>query len=105
MPLSVVGRHKNLKQAPSADVMAQETWWESVCRCAVVGKGKIVEQGNHAELVARPNGAYATLVRLQQSAPAVDTKPRKEVDGEADFALAAHSSKMLVSQVIVLGLC
>ena len=32
---------------------------------AVVRAGAIVESGSHAELMARPDGAYATLVRLQ----------------------------------------
>ena len=32
---------------------------------AVVRAGAIVESGSHAELMARPNGAYATLVKLQ----------------------------------------
>ncbi len=31
-------------------------------------EGKVVEQGTHPELVDRPNGAYATLVKLQVSA-------------------------------------
>ena len=35
---------------------------------AVVRQGEIVEQGTHADLILRPNGAYATLVRLQASA-------------------------------------
>eukprot|EP00891_Asterochloris_glomerata_P003655 jgi/Astpho2/3655/e_gw1.00059.3.1_t len=32
---------------------------------AVVRAGAIVESGSHGELMARPNGAYATLVKLQ----------------------------------------
>lgn len=35
---------------------------------AVVRQGEIVEQGSHGELIQIPNGAYATLVRLQASA-------------------------------------
>ncbi|KAL0036182.1 hypothetical protein WJX79_007336 [Trebouxia sp. C0005] len=35
---------------------------------AVVRQGEIVEQGNHSDLILKPNGAYATLVRLQASA-------------------------------------
>lgn len=35
---------------------------------AVVKQGEIVEQGTHADLILKPNGAYATLVRLQASA-------------------------------------
>ena len=57
-----------------------------------------MEQGNHTELVGRPGGAYAALVRLQQSAPAPDLKPEKAADLDTNFALTAHSSKQLVSQ-------
>lgn len=35
---------------------------------AVMKKGVIVERGSHDELLADPNGAYASLVRLQQAA-------------------------------------
>ena len=43
---------------------------------AVVKQGEIVEQGSHGELIQIPNGAYATLVRLQDSAqhPALQQK-------------------------------
>ncbi|GAQ79040.1 ATP binding cassette subfamily B [Klebsormidium nitens] len=34
-------------------------------KIAVVQRGAIVEEGRHGELMARPNGAYAALVRLQ----------------------------------------
>ena len=34
---------------------------------AVMKCGEIVEQGSHQELMQRPGGAYATLVRLQTS--------------------------------------
>lgn len=36
---------------------------------AVVQNGKIVETGNHEELIANPNSAYASLVQLQEAAP------------------------------------
>ncbi|KAK9861269.1 hypothetical protein WJX84_002505 [Apatococcus fuscideae] len=65
---------------------------------SVVGKGKIVEQGNHADLVSRPGGAYAALVRLQQRDPALETNPAKEAIEAGDYALTAHSSKQLISQ-------
>ncbi len=32
----------------------------------MVRRGEIVEEGTHADLVRVPDGAYATLVRLQQ---------------------------------------
>jgi subfamily B ATP-binding cassette protein HlyB/CyaB len=35
-------------------------------RILVVDKGRIVESGTHAELLAHPNGQYAHLYRLQQ---------------------------------------
>lgn len=33
---------------------------------AVVRNGKIVETGSHEELISRPNGAYTSLVQLQE---------------------------------------
>ncbi|KAM3397185.1 ABC transporter B family member 2 isoform X1 [Capsicum galapagoense] len=35
---------------------------------SVVNNGKIVETGSHEELISKPNGAYASLVQLQQAA-------------------------------------
>ena len=35
---------------------------------AVVQNGRIVETGSHEELISRPNGAYASLVQLQEAA-------------------------------------
>ena len=72
-----------------------------MCPCcyAVVGKGKIVEQGNHADLVSRPGGAYAALVRLQQRDPTLESNPAKDALEAGDYALTAHSSKQLISQV------
>nr|XP_016507212.1 PREDICTED: ABC transporter B family member 2-like [Nicotiana tabacum] len=35
---------------------------------AVVNSGKIVETGSHEELISKPDGAYASLVQLQQAA-------------------------------------
>ncbi|PKI46864.1 hypothetical protein CRG98_032675 [Punica granatum] len=36
---------------------------------AVVQNGKIVETGNHDELMANPNSVYASLVQVQEAAP------------------------------------
>lgn len=35
---------------------------------AVMKKGNIVEKGTHEELLQDPDGAYSSLIRLQQSA-------------------------------------
>ena len=45
----------------------------------MVREGQIVEQGSHADLIARPQGAYATLVGLQMSALGA-----KQADGQED---------------------
>lgn len=34
---------------------------------AVVQNGRIVETGSHEELISKPNGAYASLVQLQEA--------------------------------------
>lgn len=34
---------------------------------AVVQNGRIVETGSHEELISKPNGAYASLVHLQEA--------------------------------------
>lgn len=34
-------------------------------KIAVVQRGAIVEEGTHSDLMSKPNGAYAALVRLQ----------------------------------------
>lgn len=43
----------------------------AVIRCsvaAVMKHGQVVEQGSHAELMRRPGGAYAALIKLQAAA-------------------------------------
>ena len=35
---------------------------------AVLGGGKLLEQGSHEALIARPGGKYATLVQLRSVA-------------------------------------
>jgi ATP-binding cassette subfamily B (MDR/TAP) protein 1 len=44
---------------------------------AVVQEGKIVEKGTHDELITRPDGAYAALVRLQEMAANKDKKDNR----------------------------
>ena len=52
------------------------------CVPAVVKKGQIVEQGNHASLMAE-NGAYATLVSLQNAEGAVGGSEGEGEGGDA----------------------
>ncbi|KAI3894635.1 hypothetical protein MKX03_016799 [Papaver bracteatum] len=42
---------------------------------SVVHEGKIVEQGNHEQLILNPDGAYSQLIRLQGDASKVDHMP------------------------------
>ncbi|KAJ7526699.1 hypothetical protein O6H91_16G018900 [Diphasiastrum complanatum] len=49
---------------------------------AVLNQGKVVEIGTHNQLISKETGAYATLVRLQETAPS------RQLDG------AAHSRRM-----------
>ena len=41
------------------------SWLTAADRLVVLEKGKVVEQGLHAELVDKPDGAYAKLHRTQ----------------------------------------
>lgn len=36
---------------------------------AVIQDGNVIEEGTHDDLFAKPDGAYAHLVRLQQQGP------------------------------------
>ncbi|KAI3954965.1 hypothetical protein MKW98_004968 [Papaver atlanticum] len=42
---------------------------------SVVHQEKIVEQGNHEELILKPDGAYSQLIRLQEDAYKVEDMP------------------------------
>ncbi|XP_019190949.1 PREDICTED: ABC transporter B family member 10-like isoform X2 [Ipomoea nil] len=44
---------------------------------AVVQSGNIVEIGCHEELISKPNGAYASLVQLQEAAGSLDRLPSR----------------------------
>ncbi|CAM6101080.1 unnamed protein product [Calypogeia fissa] len=44
---------------------------------AVVQEGRIVERGTHDELIARPDGAYSGLVRLQEMAATNDSSMKR----------------------------
>lgn len=50
---------------------------------AVMKQGEIVEQGSHRELMQNPQGAYATLVRLQASAQHILQDPVHPFDQKA----------------------
>ncbi|MHB8570952.1 MAG: ATP-binding cassette domain-containing protein, partial [Metallibacterium sp.] len=45
---------------------------EHAHRIIVLDQGQVLEQGSHDELLARPDGAYALLHRMQFSAPRGD---------------------------------
>ncbi|MHB8310768.1 MAG: lipid ABC transporter permease/ATP-binding protein, partial [Metallibacterium sp.] len=45
---------------------------ERAHRIIVLDQGQVLEQGSHDELLARPDGAYALLHRMQFSAPRGD---------------------------------
>lgn len=71
---------------------------------AVVRQGEIVEQGSHEELIQIPNGAYATLVRLQASAqhPALQQKQQPINEQLQHSADPAVFRKAISSQVHML---
>ncbi|OEL38177.1 ABC transporter B family member 11 [Dichanthelium oligosanthes] len=52
---------------------------------SVVSKGKLVEQGQHDELIKDPNGAYSQLIRLQET--------QQENDRKSDVRLSGSASK------------
>ncbi|XP_028802926.1 ABC transporter B family member 2 isoform X2 [Neltuma alba] len=54
---------------------------------AVVQGGRIVEIGNHEELISNPNGAYASLVQLQEKASSQGHQP----EGSAPNVAARYS--------------
>ncbi|XP_015954693.1 ABC transporter B family member 2-like [Arachis duranensis] len=71
---------------------------------AVVQQGKIVETGNHEELISNPNGVYASLVEIQESAslqhhPRVDSSmgQTSSVSRTTSFGGSFHSDKESVA--------
>lgn len=68
---------------------------------AVVRQGEIVEQGSHGELIQIPNGAYATLVRLQASAqqPAMQQQKQQALD-EISHQLQHSADPEVLKKVI-----
>ena len=73
---------------------------------AVVRQGEIVEQGSHGELVQIPNGAYATLVRLQASAqqPAMQQQKQQAMD-EISHQLQHSADPEVLKTVISSQVC
>ena len=65
---------------------------------AVVRQGEIVEQGSHAELIARPDGAYATLVRLQASAQNHDADSNHQL---SEDTLQRSQDPSVLQEVVV----
>ena len=45
-----------------------------------MSKGRVVESGRHVDLMSKEKGAYATLMRLQQSLPEPDTGEMKNAN-------------------------
>ncbi|KAI3944734.1 hypothetical protein MKW98_021192 [Papaver atlanticum] len=56
---------------------------------SVVHQGKIVEQGNHEELILRPDGAYSQLIRLQEDANKVDNMPPSDGTYDDDTSIVS----------------
>ena len=67
----------------------------------MVKQGEVVEQGSHGELIQIPNGAYATLVRLQASAhhPALQEKQQPIQEQLQHSADPQVLKKVISSQV------
>ena len=68
----------------------------------MVKAGEIVEQGSHVDLIQIPNGAYATLVRLQASAqhPALQQKQQPISQQLQHTADPAVLKRVISSQVL-----
>ncbi|KAF7193615.1 ABC transporter 1 [Pseudocercospora fuligena] len=59
----------------------------------VMHKGKLLEQGTHAELMAKPDGAYANLVSMQTVNTTADSKTsRISIDSVNKSSVASLSS-------------
>ncbi|KAK4742017.1 hypothetical protein SAY87_000018 [Trapa incisa] len=68
---------------------------------AVVQNGKIVETGNHEELIANPNNVYASLVQLQEAAPNSQRHP--SLGPTMDRSLSINYSRELSRTTSSLG--
>lgn len=76
-----------------------------VCMAAVVRQGEIVEQGSHGELIQIPNGAYATLVRLQASAQQPAMQQKQQVADEISHQLQHSADPEVLKKVITSQVC
>lgn len=52
-----------------------------------MNKGKVIESGRHVDLMSKENGAYATLMRLQQSLPEPDAVEMRNSNLDTDVTL------------------
>lgn len=62
----------------------------------VMQKGRLLEQGNHAELMAR-NGAYADLIRMQAigtASPVDDTAPDADTAAKSEVVISSKSTSL-----------
>ncbi|KDP21188.1 hypothetical protein JCGZ_21659 [Jatropha curcas] len=72
---------------------------------AVVHLGKIVEQGNHEELIQNPEGAYSQLIRLQEGAKESEQSQHSDSDASETSPIIdrsgsqRHSMQRSISRV------
>ncbi|KAF5460338.1 hypothetical protein F2P56_020216 [Juglans regia] len=76
---------------------------------AVVQEGEVIETGNHEELISNPNGAYASLLQLQESGamqryPSIGRPPSLRFSRElsrttASFGASFRSDKESVGRI------
>ncbi|KAK9706898.1 hypothetical protein RND81_07G159300 [Saponaria officinalis] len=65
---------------------------------AVVHQGKIVEKGNHDQLIRDPEGAYSQLVRLQEGAKGKEAalmNPNNDVTSHIKHAMSRSASQTM----------
>jgi ABC-type multidrug transport system fused ATPase/permease subunit len=67
-------------------------------RIFVMNCGRVVEQGNHEQLMKMPNGTYANLVHLQSAAVDAASDPNSKKPATKTPAAAAKSSPLIASQ-------
>lgn len=60
---------------------------------AVMSVGRVVERGSHVQLIHRPNGQYARLVKLQRTLSTDDTDPYSAPDTCASSAARSSAGR------------